>query len=271
MQVFLDAVARELQRPRPLLKQVADHLCSHYALARDQLATYLATELDGLEDYEIDLVFSPMFTPTLEDQAAFSDLLDTATLPAAEWPALIERLAARPVVGSVRVEHGQEVPVRLRPVVIARFVNRLNLEVALPAPLAKLLNSLPPAEDRPLLKALARRPVWQAEGRRQVLFQFLVATAGGDGYRREDLVTLLKWMETYQPRDTAEVLARLPHWREVKRREIATAGTPKPFFSDRIQELHGGGRDQRSTPQASLAVWQAELAFLERLHRALTD
>jgi hypothetical protein len=270
MQIFLDVLARELARPRPLLKQVTDHLCSHYSLARDELVRFLTDELARLEDYEVDLIFSPMFTPTLEDQAAFSDLLETATLPAIACPELIDRLAALPVIGRVIVEDGQEVPVKLRPVVIARFVNRLNLDVAVPAVLAKLLNSLPPAGDRALLKALARRPIWQAEPRREILFRFLVATTSGDAYHRDDLVALLKLMETYQPRDAAEVLARLPHWREVKRKEIATANTPKPFFSERIQEMHGGGRDQRSQQQTPVAVWQAELAFLEKLQQVLS-
>ncbi|MHB8520095.1 MAG: hypothetical protein ACYDH9_05000 [Limisphaerales bacterium] len=269
MQLLLDALARELARPRPLSKQVADHLCSHYSVARDELARFLTEELAPLEDYEMDLIFSPMFTPTIEEQAAFSDLIESATLPASAWPELIARLAALPVVGHIVVEDGHTVPVPLRPVVIARYVNRLNLDVALPSPLTKLLNSLPPAADRPLLKALARRPIWQTEPRREILFRFLLATASGDSYRREDLVALLKLMETYQPRDAAEVLARLPHWLEVKRGEIATAATPKPFFSDRIQEMHGGGRDQRSRTQTPIAAWQTELAFLERLQQVL--
>ena len=90
MQIFVDAVATELERPRPLLKQVVDHLASHYSVSRDELGAFLAEQLGALEDYEIDLLFSPLFTPSLAEQAAFSELLDHQTLPAGEWPALIQ-------------------------------------------------------------------------------------------------------------------------------------------------------------------------------------
>jgi hypothetical protein len=270
MQTLLDTLAGELARSRPLLKQVADHLCAHYSLGRDELAAFLADQLDSLEDYEIDLIFSPLFTPTLEDQAAFSDLLEAGTIPPAAWPELVRQLAARPVIGRVVVEGEQSVPVKLRPVVIERFVDRLNLDRA-PAPqLTKLLRSLPPVEDRSLLKALARRPIWESDARREILFRFLLATASGEGYERADPAALLKLMETYQPRDAAEVLTRLPHWLEVKRKEIATANL-KPFFNERIRDMHGGERDQRAPDQPQMAVWQAELAFLERLQRVLAS
>ena len=45
MQVFVDAVAAELERPRPLLKQVVDHLASHYSVSRDALGEFLVREL----------------------------------------------------------------------------------------------------------------------------------------------------------------------------------------------------------------------------------
>ncbi len=63
MQAFVDAVAVELERPRVLLKQVVDHLASHYSVSRDELGAFFTSQLDALEDYEVDLLFSPLFTP----------------------------------------------------------------------------------------------------------------------------------------------------------------------------------------------------------------
>ena len=159
MQIFVDAVATELERPRPLLKQVVDHLASHYSVSRDELGAFLAEQLGALEDYEIDLLFSPLFTPSLAEQAAFSELLDRQTLPAGEWPALIRRLADRPTVAHLRTEDGAAHAIRLREVSLERFVTRLNLDVVIPDPLGKLLHSLPPPEDRALLKEIGRAHV----------------------------------------------------------------------------------------------------------------
>lgn len=269
MNEFLAPIAAELERPRPLLKQVSDHLSSHHSISRDELGEFLATSLDGLEDYQIDLLFSPLFTPSLADQSLFSGVLDHTTLPAAEWPALVQKLSVRPTVSQLVTEDGKTHPVKLREVTIERYVTRLNLDVVLPEPLLKLLNSLPPAEDRPLLKALARRSVWKATLRRDVLFRFLLASTSDDFYQRDDLIALLKLMETYQPRDTADLLQRIPHWQEVIRKEMLTAASPKPFFSERVQELHGGGRDQRHQSSSYLDGKKQELAFLDRLSSVL--
>lgn len=269
MQAFVDAVAAELERPRPLLKQVVDHLASHYSVSRDELGAFFTDRLGALEDYEIDLLFSPVFTPTLAEQAAFSELLDRQTLPAGEWPALVCRLADRPTVTRLVTEDGTAHAIRLREVSLERFVTRLNLDVVIPDPLGKLLHSLPPPEDRALLKALARRIVWNREARREILFRYLLASTSEDFYQREDLLALLRLMETYQPKDAADLLGRIPHWQEVLKREIMAAASPKPFFAARVQELHGGGRDQRHQDDSLISGKQRELDFLGRLQAVL--
>ena len=270
MQAFVDAVAAELERPRALLKQVVDHLASHYSVSRDELGAFFTSQLDALEDYEVDLLFSPLFTPTLTDQSLFSDLLDRQTLPASAWPVLLRKLIDRPTVAHLTTEDGITHGIKLREVSLERFVTRLNLDVIIPDPLGKLLHSLPPAEDRALLKALARRIVWNKEPRRAVLFRYLLAATSEGFYRREDLLVLLKLMETYQPKDAADLLARIPHWQEVMKNEMLSAASPKPFFAARVQELHGGGRDQRHQDDSLISGKQRELEFLGRLQGVLS-
>ena len=269
MQVFVDAVAAELERPRPLPKQVVGHLASHYSVSRDELGAFFTDQLGALEDYEIDLLFSPLFTPALEEQAAFSGLLDQHTLPAVEWPALIRCLTDRPTVTRLVTEDGATHVIRLREVSLERFVTRLNLDVVIPDPLGKLLHSLPPPGDRALLKALARRIVWNKAPRREILFRYLLASTSEDFYQREDLLALLRLMETYQPKDATDLLGRIPHWQEVLKREITAAASPKPFFAARVQELHGGGRDQRHQDNSMISGKQRELDFLGRLQGVL--
>jgi hypothetical protein len=263
MQVFVDAIASELERPRALLKQVVDHLASHYSVSRDELGAFFTDQLGALEDYEIDLLFSPVFTPSLSDQAAFSELLDQETLPATEWPALVRLLADRPTVTRLVTEDNATHAIRLREVSIERYVTRLNLDVVIPDPLGKLLHSLPPPGDRALLKALARRIVWNKEPRREILFRYLLASTSEDFYRRDDLLALLKL------KDAADLLGRIPHWQEVLKAEITSAASPKPFFAARVQELHGGGRDQRHQDNTLISGKQRELEFLGRLQGVL--
>jgi len=106
--------------------------------------------------------------------------------------------------------------------------------------------------------------------RRHILVHYLTTTAGGDNYRLDDVLELLKLVETYQPADVKELLAQIPHWQQVLRQEINESGSPKPFFNERVQELHGGGRDQRRQDNSRTTAKENERAFLERLEKVLS-
>ena len=109
--------------------------------------------------------------------------------------------------------------------------------------------------------------MWGAAPRLEILSRFL-ASAGAET-RTTDAAALLNLVETYEPADTAEVLRRLPHWQDVLRHEIGLASGPKPFFNERVQEMHGGGRDQRRLEDSRITAKQRELDFLARLQASI--
>ncbi len=269
MPPLLEALATELERPRELTAQVINHLAGIYGLTRDQLGPFLITELPGLEDYEIDLILSPLFTPTLRDQAVFAELLGRESFPAGQWPALIQQLAERPTRARLTGADGQTYSVPLREVTLERYVHRLRLDATIPEPLFELIQHLPPASDRPMLKAVARRAVWQSEARCKLLLHYLSATAGREDFRFDDALQLLKLVETYEPMDRQDLLGRIPHWQQVLRQALHDAAGPRPFFNERVEELHGGGRDQRRQDLDRISAKEKELEFLGRLQRVL--
>jgi hypothetical protein len=271
MPTLVKTLAAELERPRKLPAQVVDHLSGTYGIDRDAVGAFLVNELPKLEDYEIDLALSPVFTPTLHDQAVFADLLGQESVPAAHWPALIQQLVTRPTRAQLTTADGQAHSVPLRDVTVERYVHRLRLDATIPEGLFKLLQHLPPATDRPVLKAIARRAVWESEARREILVRYLASATSTDRYRLDDAVELLKLAEIYQPADVASLLAQIPHWQQVLRQEINEAASPKPFFNERVQEMHGGGRDHRRQNDTRLIAKENEQAFLDRLQRVLTD
>jgi len=270
MEKLLAPLAAELERPRALTAQVINHLSGTYGLARDELGAFLRNELAKLEDYEIDLILSPLFTPTLNDQAIFAELLGRESVPTAQWPALVQHLFARPTRAQLVSEDGQTHTVTLRDVTIERFVHRLRLDASIPESLFKLIQRLTPAADHPALKAIARRAVWENADRRDILVRYLTSAASGDAYALDDVAELLKLAETYQPASLNELLARIPQWQQVLRQEINEAGSAKPFFNDRVQDMHGGGRDQRRQDNSRITAKENEQAFLERLQRVLS-
>jgi hypothetical protein len=265
---LLATLAAELERPRQLLPQVLKHLWGTYSLERDAIGAFLVEELPKLEDYEIDLILSPVFTPNLRAQAVFAELLGVEAVPSAEWPALIQQLVVRPTQATLITEDGSAHAIPLREVSVERYVNRLRLGATIPASLFDLISHRAPTEDRPLLKAIARRAIWESHPRRDILGRYLAAALGTEHYHADDIVELLKVAETYEPADTADLLRRIPHWEQVLRHEINLASNPKAFFNERVEELHGGGRDQRRYDDAQPK--QRELVFLARLKQLLT-
>ncbi len=271
MDQLLETIASELERPRELPAQVINHLSGTYNLNRDAIGNFLRHELTRLEDYEIDLALSPVFTPTLRDQSIFADLLGETSVPATQWPALVQQLSARPTCAQLMTEDGAKISVPLREVSIERYVHRLRLDGMIPAPLYKLIECFEPASERSLLKAVARRAVWENAARREILARFLTVVSGRETYRQGDLVELLRLAETYQPADAANLRAQIPHWLQVLRQEINDSAGGRPFFNERVEELHGGGRDQRRQDNSRLAAKENERAFLERLQQILRD
>src|SRR5690349_3487137 len=117
---LLETLITELERSRELLPQVLKHVVGTYGIDRDAIGPFLANELSRLEDYEIDLILSPLFTPALPDQAVFADLLGRDSVPADEWPALIQQLVARPTHAQLVTSDGKAHSVPLREVSIER-------------------------------------------------------------------------------------------------------------------------------------------------------
>lgn len=266
MTPLMETIAAALERPRAITPQVGKHLADAHDVAREMVGAFLASELSKLEDYEVDLILAPLFTPTLSDQIAVADLLGKESLAASQWAVLVQQLAARPANAQLQTEDGVTHPVPLRDVTVERFVHRLRLDGTIAEDVFRLIGSLPQAGDRALVKAVARRAIWEKPGRREILSRYLQAI--GDSFRAEDAAALLKLVETYEPMNVAELLSQIPHWQQVLRQEINDSGA-KPFFNERVEELHGGGRDQRRQDNSRVAAKESEQAFLQRLQRVL--
>ena len=267
---LLETLAAELERPRELSARVVNYIGGTHSIDHDAIGVFLADELPRLEDYEIDLILSPVFTPKLADQAVFAELLGSDSVPREQWPALIQQLVARPTRAQLVTPDGQPHSVSLRAVTVERYVHRLRLDATISESLFKLIDRTPSA-DRPLLKAVARRAIWENDGRRNILARYLAAATGRGSYSLADAVELLNLVENRKPANVADLLVAIPRRQEALRQQIDAASGPKPFFSETVQALHGGGRDQRQQDDIRMSAKQNELAFLGRLLQVLAE
>jgi hypothetical protein len=263
-----ERIAEELERPRPLSEQVGRHLSSTYGVGREEMGSFLDNSLAGLEDFEIDLILSPIFTPALSDQAIFAPLLGLRALEAGEINGLIGALVERPTRASLETDDGTRHSIVLREVSIERFVRRLPLDGSLPVALLQQLLEAAPKDDLPTALAVARRAVWNVS-RRAILERYVAQAQRQTQWALTDLLHVLRLVETYEPATLEEFRERLPGWTEAVRRDANAALNPRPFFNERVEDLHGGGRDQRRAADPKAADRQMELISLQRLGKLL--
>jgi hypothetical protein len=262
---LVETLARELERPRELSARVLNYISGNYGVDQAAIGAFLIQELPKLEDYEIDLILSPVFTPKLADQAVFAELLGGASIPPEKWPALIHELVKRPTRAQLITLDGQSHVVPLREVTLERYVHRLRLEGTMPQSLFERIEHTLPSIDRSMLKAIARRGVWDDAKRREILVRYIEHAANHDVYSLSDAIKLLDIVESHKPADLVEFQEWLPSRREALRGQINVGSHGKPFFSPRIEEMHGGERDQRAKADSAVSAKEAELAFLDRL------
>jgi hypothetical protein len=266
---LLEVLAAQLERPREVTVQVANYLSGTYDVDRDSIGAFLTQKLAALEDYEHDLILSPLFTPKLADQAIFADLLGRESIPREQWPGLIRELASRPTRGRLVTSDKQIHAVLLRDVTLERYVYRLRLDGTIPDSTFDLIERAVSDADRALVKAVARRAIWESGSRRAILDSYLSSSRGG--YQLSDAVHLLDLAESYKPADVAGLLAMIPPWQQRLRHEIDTGAEPRPFFTAQTQGEHGGDRDQRRPDENRIEAKRNELAMLGRLQKILAD
>lgn len=270
MQELISALAAELERPRELSPRVLNYITGTYNIDPAETGTFLVNELPKLDDVEIDLILSPVFTPRLADQAVFAELLGSAAAPRGEWPAIVQQLAGRPTRAHLVTPDGNSHVVPLREVTIERYVHRLRLEAVIPQPVFSLLERLPAsAQDRPILKAIVRRPAFEGSGAREILERYLAAVIGHGEYSLDDMLELLNLAENRKPANVQDLLQSIPRWVEALREQIEKAAGPKAFFHPQVEMMHGGGRDQRGQEHSRASAKENELAFLLKLQKML--
>lgn len=264
---LIETLASELERPRELSPRVVNYIAGTYNVDQDAVGDYLTRELPKLEDYEIDLILSPLFTPKLSDQAIFADVLGGSSVPREQWAGLVSRLVERPTRARLVTPDGAQHAVELREVTIERYVHRLRLEATVSESLVHLIDRIPSKEDRPMLMALARRAVWESAGPRRILETYLEAVLAQGSYSPDETLELLSLAEDRKPSDLEALIAWIPRWAEALRQQIDTGSGQKPFFHSQVEWMHGGARDQRTELDPRLSAKEKELAFLLRLQQ----
>lgn len=255
----------DLTRRRELPPQVKRHLMSVHGVAEDEIGRFLAERLAGLEDFEREQMFAPLFTPTLEDRAGYADLLLCHAVSDDDVEAAVKRLARRGLHCPVEVPGGGDFPLPLEEVLIARYARLLRLPAAPPADLAERLARAIPADDRCLALAQLRDPAWPSPAKYAWLAAFLDVVAARKGFSLLTFDFLTDLVRDCTDVQTARLLALTEGVLGEKRQNFSVGGSAKPFFSRHIEEWHGHAHDHRRFDSDEVEQKQRVLEMLTDL------
>ncbi len=176
-----------LVRPRPIRPQTERQLPQFLAEHTDNLNVFFLGASELLEEYELDLLFAPHFTPTFDDSVEVSDLLYHWRPTEPELDQLTRQIFAEAPPAIVQMSDGTDVQLTLHEVMVERFIRLLRLTHAADSESAASLRDALPAGLWPVAMALVRqrgftpaKQQWVADfvnhaaGRHEVTQRFLV-------------------------------------------------------------------------------------------------
>src|SRR4051794_6460928 len=82
----------DLSAPRTLLLQVIDYIHERYGYPAAHIRQFFSEKYPTLEDYEVDLTFSPQYTPAEHNRMEYIPLLGAKALSVSEVALLKRRL-----------------------------------------------------------------------------------------------------------------------------------------------------------------------------------
>lgn len=161
-----------------------------------------------MEEFQQELLLSPVFTPGQEERAACESVLPPAGLSADQVAELIALLAAETLCfpATVGARSGF---CPLPEVVLNRYVRLLALNQSFTDADAEWIDRHLAGADRQMVRSLARRSIWQTEAGKALRAQVLRRMATGGGITVEKMAFVTDFVRTYRCHDESELIRSL--------------------------------------------------------------
>ncbi|MFN3135093.1 MAG: hypothetical protein ACK44H_05920, partial [Candidatus Kryptonium sp.] len=241
---LIDMIEAELTKPRQITEQVLDNILSHYSYTLDQIDEFFAEEIANLEDYEIDILFSPIFTPKVQDKAIFSKILDEVEIEKGEVDEIVKELEAKNLRANfyVVLKKGNELYERrfsipLNSVNLRRYVKLLNLDCKPSKEFSRMIDTVF-RDKSDEVKAILRDEFWKEEWREEFLKAYLAYVSNHGDASLEKFELLLKILRGNPTASNIyeiyELISDVIQWTEVQVNVLKTGR--RQFFNDMIEQ-----------------------------------
>ncbi|HEY9687941.1 MAG TPA: hypothetical protein V6C52_13280 [Coleofasciculaceae cyanobacterium] len=190
----------DLTAPRVMLAQVISYIQDHYSYASADVARFFVEKFPELEDYEVDLTFSPQYTPAEHNRLEYIPLLGEKALLPEEVAQLKRQLREANLSTTLKLsEEHAEIPLPVHEQFIERYVTLLKLDQKLPEGIYTELVANVPEASRNEANLLARDDVWRGDNRQEILTAFLRVFKARDNFSVPKLSFLTGFIRTYRP------------------------------------------------------------------------
>ncbi|MEN3037785.1 MAG: hypothetical protein ABDI07_01305 [Candidatus Kryptonium sp.] len=269
-QKLIEAIQIELTKPRQITEQVLNHILSHYSYTLDQIDKFFNEEIPNLEDYEIDILFSPIFTPKMQDKALFSKILDEIELTERDVEEIIRELEEKNLTARfyIVIRKGDETfeksfSIPLNKVNLKRYVKLLNLDCKPSIQLSKAIEAVFKGESDNV-KAILRDKFWKEEWREEFLKVYLGYIAGHGNMTIEKFEFLLKILKGNPTAsdiyEIYDLISDVIQWTEIQVDVLKTG--KKQFFNEMIEQSYREeGSDKRIQKEEELRDRETELMY----------
>lgn len=199
-EVVYELLKKDLCAPRVLLEQVLTYINDQYGYPGTELANFFSEKFPTLEDYEVDLAFSPQYTPTEHNRLEYIPALGEHHFSVSELALLKNRINELKLQTAFTTpDNDTPVTVPVHEVFVERYVNLLKLDQKLPEGLYRQILDLTPQESHNEVNLYARDDVWHNEQKRLILEAFLAVSHALGNFSTMKISFLTNFVRTYRP------------------------------------------------------------------------
>ena len=239
MDALLSFLTEQLTQAEPIKQHTLDSIDNVESYSSQDVEQFVTQGLPTLEEYEVDLVFSPQFTPSTCQLSAAHDVLGVEALTTEQQAQCVESLLSKALKKTLQLASGETVEVPLDEVMIERFVSCLRLTRSLSEELQAAVKRLKSEQGDYI--AISREAVLEHAGPNAIAVQLLSTIAAQEtetqsvhAYRYA--VASLK---TYKPKTADQFEEQLNRLIESCKDDMEQAQN-RSYHSDQVKSKHLG-------------------------------
>jgi hypothetical protein len=268
-EVVFELLKKDLCAPRVLLDQVLTYINDQFGYPSTELERFFSEKFPTLEDYEVDLAFSPQYTPAEHHRLEYIPALGEHHLSVSEVALLKSRINELGLKAAFSAPDTlNEVDAPVHEVFVERYVNLLKLDQKLPEGFYQLLLEVVPRDSHNEVNLMAREDLWKNEQKHLILIAFLRTFHELRNFSTVKVSFLTNFVRTYRPAsllDVGPLLDSLIKSCQVDMENVAGRG----FHDEYLKALNVGNSLTKGTERDIWAHYHHQIEMATQLKEDL--